>query len=87
VFNSADLREFHFPEWLTAPEVREDLLQRMTEVLYRLLKGQNSVFNSAVFPDDEPQENIRDLAARLEVLQRSVDQLQAQLGLPQQPQP
>jgi N-acetylmuramoyl-L-alanine amidase len=87
VFNSADLREFHFPEWLTAPEVREDLLQRMTEVLYRLLKGQNSVFNSAVFPDDEPQENIRDLAARLEVLQRSVDQLQARLGLPQQPQP
>jgi hypothetical protein len=87
VFNSADLREFHFPEWLTAPEVREDLLQRMTEVLYRLLKGQNSVFNSAVFPDEEPQENIRDLAARLEVLQRSVDQLQAQLGLPQQPQP
>jgi hypothetical protein len=87
VFNSADLREFHFPEWLTTPEVREDLLQRMTEVLYRLLKGQNSVFNSAVFPDEEPQENIRDLAARLEVLQRSVDQLQAQLGLPQQPQP
>ena len=87
VFNSADLREFHFPEWLTAPEVREDLLQRMTEVLYRLLKGQNSVFNSAVFPDEEPQENIRDLAARLEALQRSVDQLQAQLGFPQQPQP
>ncbi len=53
------VREFHFPEWLTTPEVREDLLQRMTEVLYRLLKGQNSVFNSAVFLDEEPQENIR----------------------------
>jgi N-acetylmuramoyl-L-alanine amidase len=81
VFNSRDLREFHFQRWLTNPEVREQLLDRMTQVLYRVLKGQNSAFNERTFPDDEPQENIRDLAARLEVLQRSVDDLRTQLGL------
>jgi N-acetylmuramoyl-L-alanine amidase len=80
VFNSRDLREFHFQRWLTNPEVREQLLDRMTQVLYRVLKGQNSAFNERTFPDDEPQENIRDLAARLEVLQRSVDDLRTQLG-------
>jgi N-acetylmuramoyl-L-alanine amidase len=82
VFNSRDLREFHFQEWLANPEVREQLLERMTQVVYRLLKGQNAVFNERVFPDNEPQENIRDLAARLETLQRSVDRLSAQLGQP-----
>jgi N-acetyl-anhydromuramyl-L-alanine amidase AmpD len=80
VFNSRDLREFHFQRWLTNPEVREQLLDRMTQVLYRVLKGQNSAFNEVTFPDQEPQENIRDLAARLEALQRSVDDLRAQLG-------
>jgi hypothetical protein len=80
VFNSTDLREFHFQRWLTNPEVREHVLDRMTQVLYRVLKGQNSAFNESTFPDSEPQENIRDLAARLEVLQRSVDDLRTQLG-------
>lgn len=80
VFNSTDLREFHFQRWLTNPEVREHVLDRMTQVLYRVLKGQNSAFNENTFPDNEPQENIRDLAARLEVLQRSVDDLRTQLG-------
>jgi N-acetyl-anhydromuramyl-L-alanine amidase AmpD len=87
VFNSTDLREFHFQEWLSTPELREVLLDRITQVVYRLLKGQNSVFNTNVFPDDEPQENVRDLAARLDALQRSVDELRSQLGLPQEPQP
>jgi hypothetical protein len=87
VFNSTDLREFHFQEWLSTPELREVLLDRITQVVYRLLKGQNSVFNTNVLPDDEPQENVRDLAARLEALQRSVDELRSQLGLPQEPQP
>jgi hypothetical protein len=82
VFNASDLREFHFPQWRSNPELRDQILERMTLVVYRLLKGQNSVFNDNVFPDDEPQENIRDLAARLEELQRSVDELRVQLGLP-----
>jgi N-acetylmuramoyl-L-alanine amidase len=82
VFNSSDLREFHFGQWRPNPELRDQVLERMTQVVYRLLKGQNSVFNDNIFPDDEPQENIRNLAARLEVLQRSVDELRAQLGLP-----
>jgi N-acetylmuramoyl-L-alanine amidase len=80
VFNSSDLREFHFGQWQSNPEVRDQVLERMTQVVYRLLKGQNSVFNDNTFPDDEPQENIRALAARLEVLQRSVDELRAQLS-------
>jgi N-acetylmuramoyl-L-alanine amidase-like protein len=82
VFNSSDLQEFHFRQWRANPELRDEVLERMTQVLYRLLKGQNSVFNDNVFPSDEPQENIRDLAARLEVLQQSVEELRAQLGLP-----
>jgi N-acetylmuramoyl-L-alanine amidase len=85
VFNSTDLREFHFPEWLTNNEVRDQILERLSLVVYRLLKSQNSVYNEAVFPNDEPQENIRDLAARLEALQQAVDQIRAQLGPPQQP--
>ena len=80
VFNSSDLREFHFGQWQSNPEVRDQVLERMTQVVYRLLKGQNSVFNDNNFPDDEPQENIRALAARLEVLQQSVDELRAQLS-------
>jgi hypothetical protein len=80
VFNSADLRDFHFNEWISIPELREELLNRMTLVTYRLLNGQNSVFNSGVFPDNEPQENVKDLAARLDALQRSVDELRGQLG-------
>jgi len=80
VFNSSDLREFHFGQWQSNPEVRDQVLERMTQVVYRLLKGQNSVFNDNTFPDNEPQENIRALAARLEVLQRSVDELRAQLS-------
>jgi hypothetical protein len=82
VFNSSDLREFHFGQWQSNPEVRDQVLERMTQVVYRLLKGQNSVFNDNTFPDDEPQENIRALAARLEVLQQSVDELRAQLSRP-----
>jgi N-acetylmuramoyl-L-alanine amidase len=85
VFNSTDLREFHFRQWLSNPEVREQVLERMTQVVYRLLKGQNSVFNENIFPENEPQENIRDLAARLERLQRSVDELRDQVERSQQP--
>jgi hypothetical protein len=77
VFNSADLAGFGFRDWVSNDQVRDDLYDRLTLVLYRLLKGQNAVFNSAVFPNDEPQENIRDLARRLDALQSSVDQLRA----------
>jgi hypothetical protein len=87
VFNSTDLRGFHFAEWLTNNEVRDQILERLSLVVYRLLKSQNSVYNEAVFPNDEPQENIRDLAARLEALQQAVDEIRAQLGPPQPPPP
>jgi len=53
--------------------------------VYRLLKGQNSVYGEPVFPTDEPQENLRDLAARMDALQQAVDEIRAHLGLPQQP--
>jgi N-acetyl-anhydromuramyl-L-alanine amidase AmpD len=87
VFNSADLRDFHFREWESNREVREEIFDRLRLGLYRLLKGQNSVYNQAVFPDDEPQENIRDLAARMEALQQAVDEIRRHLGLPPPPQP
>jgi len=76
VFNSADLAGFNFGEWVTNPELRDGLNERLALHLYRLLKGTNSVYNQTVFPADEPQENIKDLAGRLEVLQQTVDLLQ-----------
>ena len=76
VFNSSDLADFNFREWVTNPELRDDINERLTLHLYRILKGQNSVYNQVVFPNDEPQENVKDLAARLEILQGAVDTLQ-----------
>jgi hypothetical protein len=82
VFNNVDLRDFHFREWLTNTELRADIQDRLDQVLYRILKGQNSVYNTAVQPENEPQENVKDLAARLEALQRDVQDIKALLGLP-----
>ena len=47
-----------------------------------ILKGQNSVYNNATQPENEPQENVKDLAARLEALQQDVQDIKEQLGLP-----
>jgi len=87
LFNSGDLADFNFGEWVTNTELRDGVNERLALHLYRILKGQNSVYNEAVFPNEEPQENVKDLAARLEILQRAVDsiqrsitELQAQVG-------
>jgi len=65
VFNRTDLADFHMDEWKTIPELRDELFERQRLMLYRLLKGQNSVFNASNFPDDEPQPSIRDLQSAL----------------------
>ena len=43
--------------------------------LYRLLRGQNSVYNEATQPANEPQENLADLKDRLVRLEAKIDQL------------
>jgi hypothetical protein len=45
------------------------------------IESHDSVCNT-VQPENEPQENVKDLAARLEALQRDVQDIKALLGLP-----
>jgi peptidoglycan hydrolase CwlO-like protein len=82
VFSPADLREFHLREWVSNTQLCSDIEERLEQVLYRILKGQNSAYNNATQPENEPQENVKDLAARLEALQQDVQDIKEQLGLP-----
>jgi N-acetyl-anhydromuramyl-L-alanine amidase AmpD len=82
VFSPTDLREFHLREWVSNTRLRSDIQERLEQVLYRILKGQNSAYNNSTQPDNEPQENVRDLAARLEALQQDVSDIKTHLGLP-----
>jgi peptidoglycan hydrolase CwlO-like protein len=82
VFSPTDLREFHLREWVSNTQLRSDIEERLEQVLYRILKGQNSAYNNATQPENEPQENVKDLAARLEALQQDVQDIKEQLGLP-----
>jgi hypothetical protein len=80
LWNSQTGSAFDLAHWPSLASLRLDLLERLRLHLYRLLKGQNSVYSEATQPDNEPQENLADLKERLVRLERKIDQLLAPPG-------
>jgi hypothetical protein len=59
VFNPTDLRDFHFREWVPNTDLGSSVNHRLEQAPYRILKGQDSVYDTSTQPDNEPQENVR----------------------------
>jgi hypothetical protein len=75
LWNTQTGSAFDLANWPSLASVRLDLLDRLKLHLYRLLKGQNSVYSTITQQDNEPQENLADLKDRLVRLERKIDQL------------
>jgi hypothetical protein len=75
LWNARTGAQFDLAHWPSLASLRQDLFERLKQHLYRLLKGQNSAYNEATQPDNEPQENLADLKDRLVRLEAKIDQL------------
>jgi N-acetylmuramoyl-L-alanine amidase/LAGLIDADG-like domain len=75
LWNARTGAAFDLAKWPSLAAVRRDLFERLEVHLYRLLRGQNSVYSEATQPDNEPQENLADLKDRLVRLEAKIDQL------------